>query len=90
MPKYYITKYALSEGISHKECTVMPRCDYVSAKPFSSLFRVGADAFETYEEAHLKALSMKNKKIESLKKQLARLEKLRFDRPTEEDNDADR
>jgi hypothetical protein len=90
MPKYYITKYALSKGILYGECTGIPSGNYVSVKPFNQLFRIGVDAFEAYEEEHLKALSMKNKKIESLKKQLLRLEKLRFEMPKEETENENR
>jgi hypothetical protein len=75
---YYITKYALSEGISYEECTEMPSGEYVSAKPFLQLFRIGIDAFENFDDAHKRAVEMRNKRIKSFKKQLARLEKLRF------------
>jgi hypothetical protein len=78
MPKYYITRYALSKGISYEECTEMPSCEYVSAKHFYQHFRIGRDAFENFDDAHKKAVEMRNKKIKSLKKQLVRLEKLRF------------
>jgi hypothetical protein len=79
MPKYhYITKYALSKGILYGECTGIPSGNYVSVKPFNQLFRIGVDAFEDFDDAHKRAVEMRNKRIKSLKKQLERLEKLRF------------
>jgi biotin synthase-related radical SAM superfamily protein len=84
---YYITKYALTMGILCEECVIdiVGYVHILKYKPLpSSYFELGVDAFEKYEEAHLKALSMKNKKIASLKKQLFRLEKLRFEMPKEE------
>jgi hypothetical protein len=80
MPKYYITKYALSEGILHKECTVVANpIGYVrTAELWSQFFKIGIDAFESFEDARNRATDMRDKKISSLKKQLARLEKLRF------------
>lgn len=91
--KYYVTKYALTNGIISVDGRTDMIGDYVhvvSEKGYLSYsFKIGVDAFKTYEEAHIKAVSMRDRKIESLKKQLLRLEKLRFDSPTEEDNDGD-
>jgi hypothetical protein len=80
MPKYYITKYALSEGILHKECTVVSNLiGYArTAELWSQFFKIGIDAFENFGDAQKRAAEMRNKRIKSLKKQLARLEKLRF------------
>jgi hypothetical protein len=82
MPKYYyITKYALSKGILYEECAVSSLGEYLRLvnDQWMNIFKIGRDAFETYEEAHRKAVFMRDKKIKSLKKQLTRLEKLRFD-----------
>jgi hypothetical protein len=81
MPKYYITKYALSKGILYGECTGIPSGNYVSVKPFNQLFRIGVDAFESFDDARKRANDMRDKKMASLKKQMERLEKLKFDSP---------
>lgn len=84
--KYYITKYALSKGILYEECVVSSLGEYLRLvnDQWRNVFKIGRDAFETYEEARRKVETMRNKKIESLKKQLLRLEKLRFDMPKQE------
>jgi hypothetical protein len=78
MPKYYITKYALSEGILHKECTVVANpVGYVrTAELWSQFFKIGIDAFENFGDAQKRAVEMRDKRIKSLKKQLGRLENL--------------
>ena len=89
--KYYITKYALSDGILFEECSESISEGYVHIVGYNnrtrildSFLKLDVDAFETFEEARRKAETMRNKKIESLKKQLERLEKLRFEIPKEE------
>lgn len=45
---------------------------------FPTFFRIGKDCFPTKEEALLKAEALRNSKISSLRKQLDRLENLKF------------
>jgi len=81
MPKYYITRYALSKGISHEECKVSQSDKgyaILSGTWSSQFFKIGKEAFESFDDARKIAIEMRDKKIKSLKKQLASLERLRF------------
>lgn len=79
--KIWISKYALSGGITEHECDppkdgsyyVYPRgeTEYVS-------FKLGRDAHATPEEAAQAAEAARVKKIASMRKQIAKLEKLTF------------
>ena len=85
--KVWITKYALSEGIKEVEAELcldtdktgnMIKCELISG--FNSYFHgEGRDWHKTREAAIKKAEEMRQKKIESLKKQLQKLEKMRFE-----------
>jgi hypothetical protein len=87
--KVYTTKYALSAGIQvHEVEPPMSDDNYVytaGSHPqgvYSQQFIMGKTAFHTYEEAAVAAREMRNKKIESVRKQLNRLSGLLF--PTKE------
>lgn len=80
--KVWISKYALSGGITEHECDppegVRP---YVyPGKPFASFtgFLLGSDAHTSREEAVVAAEAARKKKIASIQKQLAKLEKMTF------------
>jgi hypothetical protein len=75
---YYITKYALSEGISYEECETSAIGEYVRVAndQWRHVFKIGRDAFENFDDAHKRAVEMRDKRIKSLKKQLGRLENL--------------
>jgi hypothetical protein len=79
--KIWISKYALSGGISEYECAE-PHDGYAYPgdpfPPYAS-FKVGRDAHATREDAVKAAEAARTKKIASVRKQLARLEALRFD-----------
>ena len=80
--KIWISKYALSKGITEHECAP-PRdgSDYVyPGKPFSSFvgFKIGRDAHITQEAAAKAAEDARIKKIASVRKQLAKLGKMNF------------
>lgn len=81
--KVWITKYALSEGITEHEATVINGQAY-PGDPFSPFigFVMGRDAHDTPEGAVVAAMKARAKKICSLKKQLAKLEKMTFSIPT--------
>jgi hypothetical protein len=77
---YYITKHALSKGILYEECETSTIGEYVRVADdqWRHIFKIGRDAFENFDDAHKRAVEMRDKRIKSLKKQLASLEKLRF------------
>lgn len=77
--KVWITKYALSGGIKEHEAEIRDGVAY-PGEPFMSFtgFRLGKDAHQTIEAAIAVAEKMRAQKIESVKKQLAKLESMRF------------
>ena len=76
----WISKYALSAGITKHDAEVKYGSAYPGA-PFMSYvsFKLGKDAHETLEGAVRAAEAQRVKKIAALKKQIAKLEKMRFD-----------
>lgn len=75
--KVYITKYALSRGIIETdavECESFP--DMIETKDFG--YFQGSDWHRTMEAAVAMAEEMRLKKIESLKKQIEKLEGMKF------------
>ncbi len=81
MAKIFIAKYALTKGIIEKEAEISSYRDgskyaYVKGEFFG--YNMSKDAFYNYEDAIQKAEGMRQKKIASLKKQIAKLEKLSF------------
>lgn len=82
----WVTKYALTNGILLEKGEV---CNYTSGTMFSyGTFghAHGNDWHRTPEAAIARAEEMRKKKIESLKKQIAKLEKMTFAIP-EKDED---
>lgn len=80
--KIWISKYALSSGITEHECEP-PRDGgaYVyPGDPFTDYtsFTLGRDAHTTQPEAVKAAEAARVKKIDSLRKQIAKLENLTF------------
>jgi hypothetical protein len=73
-------KYALSGGITEGEYrpSGTPGWWTKTTSRFHDSFKMGASVFETYEEAVQAANVARAKKIASLKKQIAKLEKLEF------------
>jgi hypothetical protein len=80
--KIWISKYALSGGITEHECSPPnDGSDYVHpGKPFATYvsFKLGRDAHTTREDAVKAADAARIKKIASMRKQIAKLEKLTF------------
>lgn len=78
--KVWISKYALSDGIIEDEAE---RADwderYVLRPGFMNSLRLGGAAHETREAAVKAAKQMRIKKIASLKKQIAKLEAMKFE-----------
>lgn len=77
--KVFISKYALSSGITEHEAEMRGNRAYPGA-PFASFsgFDLGKDAHETLEGAIAAADASRLKKIASVKKQLAKLERMTF------------
>ena len=78
--KIWISKYALSGGITEHECEV-PSGGYVTpGAPFMSFvsFKMGRDAHDTREGAVQAAKIARAKKIASINKQLAKLLAMEF------------
>jgi len=78
--KVWISKYALASGIAEHEAEIKGDTAYPGA-PFMSFtgFVMGKDAHDSREGAVVAAEAMRVKKIASVKKQLVKLEKLRFE-----------
>ena len=78
--KVWITKYALTSGI--KELEVEYSADFpdmVMGKAWNDYYHgEGREWHRTYESAVARAEKMRLKKIESLKRQLVKYEKMRF------------
>lgn len=78
--KVFVTKYAMTKGI--QEASVTGKTDvvgtYVYSGGYSQQYRMGYTAFLTREEASMAAEAMRQRKVASLKKSIAKLEKLSF------------
>lgn len=83
--KVYITKYALTQGIIEAECSRIHDDGYCHAywtdkKKYRRDAVLNPRYYETCKvDAVIKADEMRRKKIESLKKQIEKLEKLKFE-----------
>lgn len=83
--KVFITKYALTKGIQEAKANIIESCNDKNIKySYVKFFYVtnlvlDKDAFIDKSEAIKKAEEMRLKKIESLKKQIKKLEDLKFE-----------
>lgn len=76
---YWVTKYALTQGIFRKDLERVQEEYASSHTPGEHYFlKIGVECFESQEDALIAAEAMRLKKIESLKKQIAKLEKIVF------------
>ena len=76
--KMWISKYALTAGITEESGEIVrSHHDYFSTGPHG-FYRIGKDAHHTIDEAKKAAEAMRVKKIASLKKQIKKLENLSF------------
>lgn len=82
MPKYFITKYALSSGIEEIDIPAHPSEDgylsHTQANPWRQHFYNSNEWHRSEADAVARAEEMRTKKISSLKKQIAKLEKMTF------------
>jgi hypothetical protein len=81
--RMFLVKYALSEGIEevtlNEGCSTRDDYVYLVGRSFWS-FKVGRDIFAERTDAEKAADALRLKKVESLKKQIKRLEAMRFGR----------
>lgn len=80
--KVYITKYALTAGIEEIEAEIKDFGNghlMAFANGIYPSYRVGSEAFYTLEAALKNAEERRIKKIKSLKKQINKLENLKFE-----------
>ena len=75
--KVYITKYALTRGILETDGATVEGIPSMAETNFGYFH--GDDWHETKEEAIKRAEEMRTKKIASLRKQIEKLEALKFD-----------
>ena len=80
--KAYITKYALSDGILEADGETSENNPDMFSLPMTCHFfhGEGKEWHRTFEDAVSRANEMRVKKISSLKKQIAKLEKMIFDK----------
>lgn len=71
----WISKYALTKGVYSVEIA-HKFGEYVSAKGLYHSFKLGRDAWPTRAEALIEGEAMRKKRIASLRKSIAKLEKL--------------
>lgn len=77
MAKFWISKYALTEGIQEVEGD-LSQGEYVYYGSHGQA-KLGRDAHVDESKARAASESMRKKKIASLKKQIAKLEAMKFD-----------
>lgn len=77
--KVFTTRHALTLGIEEVEGKICTDSMFCEKGPFGRYFYVeGRDWHRTKESAIAKAEEMRMKKIKSLKKQIEKLEKIKF------------
>lgn len=75
----YVTKHALTEGVQHIEVEKSHDSDYAYSREAGHGWQFGPkDWHRTESSAKFRAEEMRVKKIKSLKKQIDKLEKMRF------------
>lgn len=78
--KIFVFKYALTKGIIEVDAEIKQGIysEFTKVKNQGNLIYLDKDYVHTKEEALKKAEDMRLKKIESLKKQIVKLEKMKF------------
>ena len=78
--KIFIFKYALTKGIIEVDAKIEQGIheEYAMVKDWIGFIWLNRDYVHTKEEALKKAEEMRLKKIKSLKKQIVKLEKMKF------------
>lgn len=91
MAKFWVVKYWSTRGIFQESCRVPPLGHYACDSEIrkfdqgqtifgqrDTIYYFGRDAFETKEEAIAAVLKLRERKIASLKRQIAKLEAIDF------------
>lgn len=74
----WLAKYALTAGITEEVVgSASGGFAYMENRSWNS-YKVGRDVFANYTDALTAAEAMRQKKLDSLRKQIAKLEKLKF------------
>jgi hypothetical protein len=81
MTVFYVSKNALTAGIKKRGDLRKLDDGYVYGKPGWGTYKLGSECYETFEEAKADADNRRNKKIESLQRQIENLKKLDFPEP---------
>lgn len=78
--KIFVFKYALTKGIIEVDAEIKQGIygEFAKVKDRGNLIYLDKDYAHTKEEALKKAEDMRIRKIESLKKQIVKLEKMKF------------
>lgn len=75
----WLAKYALTDRVKQVEVVPISSApSYVKQPGGWLILKIGMDVFETEDEALAAAEAMRAKKVASLRKQIAKLEKLTF------------
>jgi len=79
--KVWVSKYALTDGIEEADAKPYTNAGYVNAGAAGRHYalKLGEDAHETREAAVADAEKRRTARIASLRRQIARLEKLSFE-----------
>lgn len=77
--KVFVTKYALTRGIFEEEVREHGEYVYGGVGSYQTQYRLGETCFYSRGVAAEAAERMRDRKVVSLRKQIVRLEKLRFD-----------
>lgn len=77
--KVWITKYALTQGIIEADGVRTSQGIYIKNSGLNTDYFYGSDWYFDKESAIKKAEEMRQKKIASLKKQIEKLEEMRFE-----------
>lgn len=80
--RVYVTKYALTRGIHIADVTYCSETMVIERIKYYPVYYHGDDWHYSREAAIAKAEAMRRNKIESLKKQIARLKKIDFEKST--------
>lgn len=90
MPDYYITKYALTDGITKLSLPVEPDDDghvwFIDSSEHRYHSYKRRDWHFDFSAASARANDMRLAKIASLRKQIVKLEKMTFTEPTDASN----
>lgn len=74
----YLTKYALTQGVQKHRVWLLVEDTYVRISGHSDIYKLGRDCAATHEQAIEIAEDMRQAKLASLRKSVAKYERLKF------------